>query len=803
MNPTIISLDIESYGACQHTADGTTLPPQTVFHPRRSIVTDHVSPSNLILTCSITYPTHDPRPISSNWDQQALANLQPDKTMVFQFSNRDHVRWLYQHINRADTIIGMNLQFDIQYLRQHPLLRLALDGTHTLIDLSVVAYLQNEMRPERSLKSLGPITGAYSYDRTIKDGRFPTPTSPAHVSYNAQDTHNTLLAIRELSRRIRRTRSASGGESLTGIAHYQDDKLSSFCVQHYSNAIWSAIRMSEAGIPMDLNHIRHLEQVLLRKCEYAHSVSVMRWSRPLQGEGAGKAKQQFMEEVADYALKYEPELMDHPLFQLTEKLKQVSVNDVNRMLLTHVLEPHADDPQVGEYLLGLKVLGIHIRCQKLVSSYTYPLLRHRRTKRADQSSRILEYGSWTANGSNAASKQPRTTEDASDGMQFGGLTRRQRRKRTPAQWLKRHRDKQLARQYPDFRRTYRRKKLALVTYSPKPVMGRTPWIPRSQAVDVGLAFPTWYVTPSQAKDDSGTEEGGTKQGRPTCKGPAAQTFPSIIKEAYVSRYPDGLIVGYDLSQIELRVPALLTGEPSLVGAYVGPDRTDLQTQRAVQVFGEGIFEDPDWREKYRQPGKHGNFTDLYRAGPSKFQETMLRKGNRVVSLEFAASVTNARAKLRPVLYRWQDDLIEDAHRLGRIALPFTGQSRWFMGGEKFDENEIVNMPIQTIAGNTLIAIQNRLHDLLPDMNESDPPFLMFLNVYDAVFFDVRDADVLTELDRIWAEAVDYVQEVGYWSMIEEHVGREVPIEYDRTIYSCRGRGPNDSGSLPTFSQLRC
>ena len=257
-DPSTISLDIETYGACTVNADGSPLPSQTVFHPRRSLLTDGVSTRDLVLTVSLTMVS--PYKAAGDWNLQALADAQAGDTMVFELHRSEHRHRLRQWLFHADTIIGMNLQFDIQYLRALNDFKFALNGRHQLIDLSVLNYLHDETRPERSLKSLGPILRTHSYEaeQTLKHTRFGSPSDPKLLHYNAQDTHNTLLACQELARRIQRDFSASR-------------KASPECLRFYSDTIWSCIRMSESGIPMDRNAIQDLESDLMANASEAVS----------------------------------------------------------------------------------------------------------------------------------------------------------------------------------------------------------------------------------------------------------------------------------------------------------------------------------------------------------------------------------------------------------------------------------------------------------------------------------------------------------------------------------------------------
>jgi hypothetical protein len=106
-----------------------------------------------------------------------------------------------------------------------------------------------------------------------------------------------------------------------------------------------------------------------------------------------------------------------------------------------------------------------------------------------------------------------------------------------------------------------------------------------------------------------------------------------------------------------------------------------------------------------------------------------------------------------------------------------------MGGDAYDISEIVNMPIQCTAGNVLLCIQHQLHRTLPSINAPSPDILMFLNVYDAIYFDCRSDTAVDRLDTLFRDAFTYVTTQGYWARLCQLLGRSVPIRYERTIYT--------------------
>ncbi len=686
MDTRIISLDIETYGAVEEGTRGNLLPQQTVFHPARSMHTDNVDLIDLIISASITLVKEDqcqnnlyttqskPQEGSMTTTQGnlqkslsvleepscvSLKNLSPQETMTFNMSQKEDRERLRRWLQHSTHIIGMNLPFDIQYLRKDPYFKFVLTE-QKLIDLSIINYLHDETRPEKSLKNLGPILRTHSYTNTLKEQRFKSINDPLLYEYNAQDTHNTVLAVRELARRIERDFPGT-------------DKLSTFCLNFYSDLLWTIIRMSETGICMDAPVLSKIEESLLEQCKIANE-KAEEMGYPLEGEGSGKAKQQLMDDAIDLIGDWIRDEME-----LTPAKGLVSFTEANRNKLQNALRGDIEGKR-WELTKVFDAAKTHAGAQKIISSYTFPLLRYRRNKPTDKSSSLI------------------------------------------------------------------------------PSRGRH------------IAYPTWYATPTYAKNDAGGS-GGTLQGRITCKKPSAQTFPPTIKECICSRFEGGKIVSMDLSQIELRVAGLLSGDPAFIDAY--NNNADLHTDRALQVFGGTTC-----THDQRQVGKMVNFADLFRAGPDVIRKQVLGMSGTELDVNFCKEIVKNRKHHRPKLWDFQERLIKTASSKGRVEIPFTGQSRYFMGGDKYEVNEIVNFPVQTTASNVLVSIQSYIHKSMSSLNVPGSKIHMFLNIYDAIYFDVKDDETEKELVDLVEDAVDYVQDEGYWSMISEYYGNSIPLIYD-------------------------
>jgi hypothetical protein len=688
--------------------------------------------------------------------------------MVFHLWKEHHRRRLRKALEFLDTLLLMHAPFDISFLRAWPEFRFVLDGSHTLIDLAVVNYLHDETRPERGLKSLGPVLRTHSYklEHTLKHRRFPHPLwigpeGEGLCPYNGQDSHNTLLDIAELSRRI--------------SAEWPDtDKLSNDCVRDYSDRLWTSIAMSEAGVCMSRSGLTLLERGMILRMYTASIRALQDFHLTLEGEGSVASKDCFLELACDCADGWRPtrqrfkecmqqgihptdypnrtgNIRDNPLLELTPKQRKISFKDANRNLIReHIPE--------NTYLAdAFRDIDEHQHAQKLIGSYCYPLLRYRRNHHADRSSCLIPtHGPLPIPDDLTTLARP--TSPPSNNSEDPSTSESTSRPSSATAATSNSDSTAPSTSAPP---TGRPQPISVTRSTRSP----GPWV----------VYPTWYVTPGPQKDDQGAT-GGTIQGRITAKGPAVQTFPPEVDAYLSSRFEDGVIFSFDLSQIELRVAALLSGDAYMLRAY--QEGRDLHSSRACQIWGDGIQNERDFRAVYRDCAKHVNFGDLFLAAPDTLQATVLRMTGQHFPIDIFHRIVQDRPTQRPGLCAWQREEISYAQQHGHCrALPFTGQTRWVRGGDKDPRSEVVNFPIQTTAGNVLLRIQARLLPHMQHQNPRHPWVYMTMNRYDAAYFDVQ-RDHVEQLTHLIESAVATVGAVGYWQQLQGHYGREVPLEYD-------------------------
>lgn len=292
---------------------------------------------------------------------------------------------------------------------------------------------------------------------------------------------------------------------------------------------------------------------------------------------------------------------------------------------------------------------------------------------------------------------------------------------------------------------------------------------------LGIAYPAWYPIPAniaKGGPQPGTTLGGTIQGRFSCKTPAAQTFPPDVKRCMTTRYAGGFLSEFDLSQIELRGGALLSGDPIMIDEYRrGIDR---HTQTALVIWPDADPLAPDFKTTKRQGGKTLNFLVLYRGGALKFQETLLKDHNIYIELEKCQAAIDLFNTRYHHFREWQDRNIDTVKRLGYLELP-TGWSRnWGkgLGGLVDSISEICDFPIQTIAAQTL---QNA-HFMIECKRQA-------LHLKSKVVCQIHDSlyvDGPPDEEKIMDEIVGfYLTNPPLWTILCNTLGRTVPLLYEK------------------------
>lgn len=384
----VLSLDVETYGKA------SWLPKQNHFTPQRCRYLDGIPPHRQVLCCSVT-PCLDPRPSPSHpWTVELISQLRPLSTFTLPLSldlrRRNpklpfppHVAAVAPALSATldtkcasapsileawlldtDTLIGMNLAYDLQFLRYcFPLLaRCLTPDTHPhLLDLSYIAFLEDDVSPERSLKDMGPVSGLYRYDEGDLE-RIDCPYQLLH--YNAQDTHNAVLMVAHKA-------------ALILDNQHRGDKLSPFCISHFSSTIWNCVEMTAAGVPFHVPSLSTFATTLHTRIKEALTAIPFPVSTEA-GPEPKKHRDAFMLRLLTAAARHTDVTTD-PHIIYTDKTRELSFSEANRNHLLSLIPP--SDPEHADLTAICKTLDQWSADSKLFSTYVCPLLWHARNSR--------------------------------------------------------------------------------------------------------------------------------------------------------------------------------------------------------------------------------------------------------------------------------------------------------------------------------------------------------------------------------------------------------------------------------------
>jgi len=240
---------------------------------------------------------------------------------------------------------------------------------------------------------------------------------------------------------------------------------------------------------------------------------------------------------------------------------------------------------------------------------------------------------------------------------------------------------------------------------------------------------------------------GTATGRLSSKNPNLQNIPvkteagRYIRKGFIAR--DGFsLVGIDYSQIELRLLAHFSKDPSLVNAF--NEDQDIHLQTAIKIFGEA-----EAKEK-RNIAKSINFGLLYGMGSRKLGEQLgipAKEAKGYIESYFESFNT---------VQNYLQSIQEDAMEKGYVKT-LTGRKRRFdfanaNGMMKATyQRESVNTVFQGSAADLIKLSMNKIH--LKYKNNQD--IKMLLQIHDELIFEVKNE----QLEQITNELTEIMEEI--------------------------------------------
>lgn len=243
---------------------------------------------------------------------------------------------------------------------------------------------------------------------------------------------------------------------------------------------------------------------------------------------------------------------------------------------------------------------------------------------------------------------------------------------------------------------------------------------------------------------------GTETGRLSSSNPNMQNIPrnKMIKNLIVSS-PGTRFLQLDYSQAELRVLAMLSGDPALINIYVSG--RDLHDAVCDMMFGEGSHKD----KELRNLAKTINFGIAYGRGAgsiaTKFKKSM-REAQDIIDKWFAPM---------PKVKEFINNRRRMATR-GEPCVTIFGRERHFVITDaelNHIQNEYINTPIQGTASDfTMLSLLN-IYDYLEEHWAGKARIVS--TVHDSIILEVEDKP-------------EYLKEIGNVCV---NIMAKTPLEY--------------------------
>lgn len=282
---------------------------------------------------------------------------------------------------------------------------------------------------------------------------------------------------------------------------------------------------------------------------------------------------------------------------------------------------------------------------------------------------------------------------------------------------------------------------------------------------------------------------GARSGRTSCTDPNLQNIPraetltgKMIRQCFIAP-PGYALLESDYSQLELRIAAMLSGDPDMKAIFQSGVDYHLRTAQMISKLAWGIAPE-DVKPQHRSAAKTINFALLYGQGDAacaaKITVEMRRgdPGAPAVRPEQAAKVREAILGKFKVLARWLEDQLTFARRYGHSRTWWEGKpgrSRplWRIADQDDQmrsnaENASQNTPIQGTASDYCIASLARVVDWI---EEEHIPAKLIIPIHDSLMLEVRE---------------DYLAEAAYCvrGIMQGHWSDDVLLEVDQKV------GPN-------------
>jgi len=258
------------------------------------------------------------------------------------------------------------------------------------------------------------------------------------------------------------------------------------------------------------------------------------------------------------------------------------------------------------------------------------------------------------------------------------------------------------------------------------------------------ALPT-MVNPRTGRVHSSFNQTIAATGRLSSQNPNLQNIPiktaegRKVREAFIPRDENHVLLSADYSQIELRLIAEISKETAMLEAF--QKGVDIHLATAAKVFGVAL---EAVTPEQRRAAKTVNFSIIYGAGASNLSSQLGIKRTE------AKDIIDSYFREYSGLKRYMDEIVEYARENGYVKT-LLGRRRYLRDinsrngmQRSMAERMAINSPIQGTAADLIKVAMINLHQA---MEEKGLQSKMILQVHDELVFDVPkdELEVLTAL----------------------------------------------------------
>lgn len=260
---------------------------------------------------------------------------------------------------------------------------------------------------------------------------------------------------------------------------------------------------------------------------------------------------------------------------------------------------------------------------------------------------------------------------------------------------------------------------------------------------------------------------GTATGRLSSTEPNLQNIPvrtelgKELRRFFLPADGDSVIIDADYSQIELRLLAHISGDETLIQAFLSG--ADIHTSTAATVFG---VRQEDVTPEMRKKAKAVNFGILYGIGAFSLADDL------GVSRAQAQDYINQYLAGFPKIDAYLKNIVREAYENGYVTTLF-GRKRYIpeLAGknkvqQKFGERVAMNSPIQGTAADLIKLAMIRVHRRL---TREGLDARLILQVHDELLIE-SNRSCAGQAEQILREEMEHAAELAVPLTVEVHTG---------------------------------